>query len=274
MASDSSRTVNNIVTCVARQQPSCHLSVNVLFWWLTADGVNIDELRCFTETMVKRVAVILSGCGVYDGTEIHEASAVLVHLSRAGAKVQMFAPNADQMHVVNHCEGKPTEEKRNILQESARIARGDVTDLVELNVSAFDAVIIPGGFGAAKNLCDWAVKSKNCAVQPDIEKLIKAFHKAGKPLGMCCISPVLAAKILPGCELTVGHDKECDKWPYAQTAGAVREMGCKHVNTDVDKAHVDAKNKLVTTCAFMCNAPVHQVFDGIGVMVSETLKLA
>ncbi|TNM98666.1 glutamine amidotransferase-like class 1 domain-containing protein 3A, mitochondrial [Takifugu rubripes] len=224
--------------------------------------------------MVKRVAVILSGCGVYDGTEIHEASAVLVHLSRAGAKVQMFAPNADQMHVVNHCEGKPTEEKRNILQESARIARGDVTDLVELNVSAFDAVIIPGGFGAAKNLCDWAVKSKNCAVQPDIEKLIKAFHKAGKPLGMCCISPVLAAKILPGCELTVGHDKECDKWPYAQTAGAVREMGCKHVNTDVDKAHVDAKNKLVTTCAFMCNAPVHQVFDGIGVMVSETLKLA
>lgn len=146
----------------------------------------------------------------------------------------MFAPNADQMHVVNHCGGKPTEEKRNILQESARIARGDVTDLVELNVSAFDAVIIPGkpatlsfsfsvliillilrvsgGFGAAKNLCDWAVKSKNCAVQPDIEKLIKAFHKAGKPLGMCCISPVLAAKILPGCELTVGHDKECDKY--------------------------------------------------------------
>lgn len=194
----------------------------------------------------------------------------------------MFAPNADQMHVVNHCAGKPTEEKRNILQESARIARGDVTDLVELNVSEFDAVIIPGkpatlsfsfsvlilllilpvsgGFGAAKNLCDWAVKSKNCAVQPDIEKLIKAFHKPGKPLGMCCISPVLAAKVLPGCELTVGHDKECDKyvnpfntistwgggqesqqaalnwnvfspvrWPYAQTAGAVREMGCKHV---------------------------------------------
>lgn len=146
----------------------------------------------------------------------------------------MFAPNADQMHVVNHCEGKPTEEKRNILQESARIARGDVTDLVELNVSAFDAVIIPGkpaalsfsfsvpiillilrvsgGFGAAKNLCDWAVKSKDCAVQPAIEKLIKAFHKAGKPLGMCCISPVLAAKVLPGCELTVGHDKECTKY--------------------------------------------------------------
>ncbi|KAM8732732.1 glutamine amidotransferase-like class 1 domain-containing protein 3, mitochondrial [Acanthopagrus schlegelii] len=224
--------------------------------------------------MVKRVAVILAGCGVYDGTEIHEASAVLVHLSRAEAKVQMFAPNADHMHVVNHCEGKPTEEKRNVLQESARIARGDVTDLAKLDVSAFDAVIIPGGFGVAKNLSDWAVKNKDCTIQPQLEKIIKDFHKAGKPLGMCCISPVLAAKILPGCEVTVGQDKECDKWPYAQTAGVMKEMGCKHVNTDVDKAHVDVKNKLVTTSAFMCNAPIHKVFDGVGVMVKETLKLA
>uniref|UniRef100_A0A3Q1G2M8 Si:ch211-153b23.5 n=1 Tax=Acanthochromis polyacanthus TaxID=80966 RepID=A0A3Q1G2M8_9TELE len=167
---------------------------------------------CLIAIMVKRVAVILSGCGVYDGTEIHEASAVLVHLSRAGAKVQMFAPNADQMHVVNHCEGKPTEEKRNVLQESARIARGDVTDLAKLDVSAFDAAIIPGGFGVAKNLSDWAVKNKDCTIQPHVEKLIKDFHKAGKPLGMCCISPILAAKILPGCELTVGQDKECEKW--------------------------------------------------------------
>lgn len=151
----------------------------------------------------------------------------------------------------------------------------------------------------AKNLSDWAEKNKNYTIQPDMEKIIKAFHKAGKPLGMCCISPILAAKILPGCELTLGHDQMCSKyvnpfvtvesphgkmpndcsvfllrWPYAQTAEAVMEMGCKHVNTDVDKAHVDVKNKLVTTCAFMCNAPVHQVFDGIGVMVSETLKLA
>uniref|UniRef100_A0A3Q2DFI2 Si:ch211-153b23.5 n=1 Tax=Cyprinodon variegatus TaxID=28743 RepID=A0A3Q2DFI2_CYPVA len=162
--------------------------------------------------MAKSVAVILSGCGVYDGTEIHEASAVLVHLSRAGAKVQMFAPDADQMHVVNHCVGKPTKEKRNILQESARIARGDVTDLAKLDVSAFDAAIIPGGFGVAKNLCDWAVKNKDFTIQPLLEKIIKDFHKAGKPLGMCCISPVLAAKLLPGCELTVGQDKECEKY--------------------------------------------------------------
>uniref|UniRef100_A0A3P8T911 Si:ch211-153b23.5 n=1 Tax=Amphiprion percula TaxID=161767 RepID=A0A3P8T911_AMPPE len=203
--------------------------------------------------MVKRVAVVLSGCGVYDGTEIHEASAVLVHLSRAGAKVRMFAPDADQMHVVNHCEGKPTEEKRNVLQESARIARGDVSDLEQLDVSAFDAAIIP---------VTGAVKNKDCTILPHLEKLIRDFHKAGKPLGMCCISPILAAKVLPGCELTMGQDKECEKW-VKKTAGVVKEMGCKHVNKDVQEAHVDIKNKLVTTCAFM-----------FGVMVKETLKLA
>lgn len=224
--------------------------------------------------MAKRVAVILSGCGVYDGTEIHEASAVLVHLSREGAKVRMFAPNVAQMHVVNHCEGKPTEEKRNALQESARIARGDVTDLAKLDVSEFDAVIIPGGFGVAKNLSNWAEKNKDCTIHSDVERVVKDFHRAGKPLGMCCISPVLAAKLLPGCELTVGQDKEGDMWPYAQTADALKAMGCKHVNTDVEKAHVDKKNKLITTCAFMCQAPFHKVFDGIGVMVKETLKLA
>lgn len=178
----------------------------------------------------------------------------------------MFAPNADQMHVVNHCAGKPTEEKRNILQESARIARGDVTDLVELNVSEFDAVIIPGkpatlsfsfsvlilllilpvsgGFGAAKNLCDWAVKSKNCAVQPDIEKLIKAFHKPGKPLGMCCISPVLAAKVLPGCELTVGHDKECDK--YVNPFNTISTWGGARISTGSSKLE----------CFFSCKVAV------------------
>ncbi|XP_035266539.1 glutamine amidotransferase-like class 1 domain-containing protein 3, mitochondrial [Anguilla rostrata] len=223
---------------------------------------------------MKSVAVVLAGCGVYDGTEVHEASAVLVHLSRAGAKVQMFAPNVDQMHVVNHIVGKPTEEKRNVLQESARIARGDIMDLSKLDVSAYDALIIPGGFGVAKNLSTWATQGKDCSVQPEVEKAIKSFHKAGKPIGLCCIAPVLAAKTLPGCEITVGHDCKCEKWPYAQTACTMKEMGCKHVNKNVGESHVDVKNKLVTTSAFMCNAPIHEVFDGVGVMVTGVLKLA
>ncbi|XP_061139192.1 glutamine amidotransferase-like class 1 domain-containing protein 3, mitochondrial [Syngnathus typhle] len=238
-------------------------------------GESTHIVQTFSRSaMATRVAIILSGCGVYDGTEIHEASAVLVHLSRAGAKAQMFAPNQDQMHVIDHCEGKPSDGKRNVLQESARIARGDITDLAELDVSAFDAVIIPGGFGVAKNLSDWGVKNKDFSIKPDVEKTLRDFHKAGKPLAMCCIAPVLAAKILPGCELTVGQDKESDMWPYAQTAGVLKEMGCKHVNTGVQQVHVDLKHKLITAPAFMSNAPIHEIFDGIGVMVEETLKLA
>ncbi|KAI4886946.1 hypothetical protein NFI96_030458 [Prochilodus magdalenae] len=227
----------------------------------------------FSGTMAKRAAVILAGCGVYDGTEIHEASAILVHLSRAGVKVQMFAPNADMMHVVDHCEGKPVTEKRNVMQESARIARGEVTDLAKLAVADHDVLIIPGGFGAAKNLSDWATKGKEYSVKPLVEKVIKSFHQAGKPIAMCCISPVLAAKAIPGCELTVGHDCECEKWPYAGVAKTMVELGSKHVNKNVGEVHVDKKNKLVTTSAFMCNAPVHEIFDGLGVMVTEVLKL-
>ncbi|XP_068103628.1 ES1 protein homolog, mitochondrial-like [Hyperolius riggenbachi] len=223
--------------------------------------------------MSKKVAVILSGCGVYDGSEIHEASAVLVHLSRAGVQYVIFAPNVDQMHVVDHTKGEPTEEKRNVLQESARIARGDIKDLSDLKVSEFDALIIPGGFGVAKNLSTWAVQGKDCSVLKAVEDTIKAFHAAKKPIGLCCISPVLAAKLIPGCEVTVGCDTECEKWPYAETAGAIKQLGCTHVNKQVNEAHVDTKNKLVTTCAFMSNSPLHEIHDGVGEMVKAVVKL-
>ncbi|XP_041076776.1 glutamine amidotransferase-like class 1 domain-containing protein 3A, mitochondrial [Polyodon spathula] len=223
--------------------------------------------------MAKRVAVILSGCGVYDGSEIYESSAVMIHLSRANVKVNAYAPDVDQMHVVNHIKGEPTGESRNVLTESARIVRGNIQDLATLKLADNDALIIPGGFGVAKNLSTWATQGKDCEVNPAVEKAIKDFHKAGKPLGLCCISPVLAAKLLPGCELTVGHDKECEMWPNANTAKVMKELGCKHINKHVKEAHVDVKNKLVTTSAFMCNAPVHEIFDGIGVMVEEVLKL-
>ncbi|KAL7881480.1 hypothetical protein AOLI_G00083280 [Acnodon oligacanthus] len=177
-----------------------------------------------------KVAVVLSGCGVYDGTEIHEASAILVHLSREGAEVQMFAPDVTQMHVIDHGKGQPAEkESRNVLAESARIARGNITDLAKLNASNHDAVIFPGGFGAAKNLSTFAVDGKDCSVNKEVERILKDFHKARKPIGLCCISPVLAAKVLPGVEVTVGHEEEQGgKWPYAGTAQAITALGAKH----------------------------------------------
>ncbi|XP_068541647.1 glutamine amidotransferase-like class 1 domain-containing protein 3, mitochondrial [Anas acuta] len=182
-----------------------------------------------------RVAVVLSGCGVYDGTEIHEASAILVHLSRGGAEVQMYAPDVPQMHVVDHSKGQPAEaESRNVLVESARIARGKITSLAKLTTADHDAVIFPGGFGAAKNLSTFAVDGKDCKVNREVERVLKDFHKAGKPIGLCCISPVLAAKVLSGAEVTVGHEEEeGGKWPYAGTAGAIKELGGKHCVKEV-----------------------------------------
>ncbi|KAK2840027.1 hypothetical protein Q5P01_013767 [Channa striata] len=224
--------------------------------------------------MAKRVAVVLAGCGVFDGSEIHEASAVLVHLSRGGASVNIFAPNTDQMHVVDHLKGEPSQENRNVLVESARLARGEIQDLSKLNVKEHDAVIFPGGFGAAKNLCTWAVQGKDCSVNDEVKATLQAFHSEGKPIGLCCISPVLAAKVFPGCEVTVGVEND-NKYPdTSDTAAAINQLGCKHVSKGVSESHVDEKNKLVTTCAFMCKAPMHEIFDGIGTMVKDVLKRA
>uniref|UniRef100_A0A2K6ELE9 Glutamine amidotransferase class 1 domain containing 3 n=1 Tax=Propithecus coquereli TaxID=379532 RepID=A0A2K6ELE9_PROCO len=215
-----------------------------------------------------RVALVLSGCGVYDGTEIHEASAILVHLSRGGAEVQIFAPDVPQMHVIDHTKGQPSEsETRNVLTESARIARGKIADLATLSAANHDAAIFPGGFGAAKNLSTFAVDGKDCRVNKDVERVLKEFHAAGKPVGLCCIAPVLAAKVLRGVEVTVGHEQEeGGKWPYAGTAEAIKALGAKH-------SHVDLKNKVVTTPAFMCETALHHIHDGIGAMVKKVLEL-
>lgn len=224
--------------------------------------------------MNAKVAVVLSGCGVYDGSEIHEASAVLVHLSRNQAQVSMFAPNIDQMHTINHTKGEPMEPNRNVLIESARIARGKVEALSGLQANGFDAVIFPGGFGAAKNLSSFASEGADLKVIPDVERVLKEFHEAKKPVGLCCIAPVLAAKVIPGCEVTVGSDEEeGGKWPYAGTAGAIEKLGAKHVKKAVTEAHVDMNNKIVTAPAFMCETGVHEIFDGIGEMVTNVLKL-
>ncbi|XP_071947921.1 ES1 protein homolog, mitochondrial-like [Antedon mediterranea] len=222
-----------------------------------------------------RVAVVFSGSGVYDGTEVHEASAVLVHLSRSDANVAMFAPDKQQMHVIDHTKGEPTKETRNVLVESARIARGKIAALSTLDVNNHDAVIFPGGFGAAKNLSTYAVDGAKCKIDPTVEKVIKDFVAAKKPLGLCCIAPVLAAKLIPGCEVTVGQDKDDGgRYPYAGTAGAVQEMGAKHVNKNVSEIHVDEANKVVTTPAYMCETKVHEIHDGVGEMVRAVLDLS
>lgn len=216
--------------------------------------------------MTKKVAVILSGCGVYDGAEIHESVITLLRLDQRGAQVQCFAPNIPQLHVIDHLTGEQTSETRNVLVESARIARGQVKDIREADVSEFDALIVPGGFGAAKNLSSFAVEGDKCTVQPDVLALAEAFAEAGKPVGMMCISPALAAKIYgPGVVCTIGND--------AGTSAAVVKMGGTHEECDVHDIVEDTQRKLVTTPAYMLATSISDAASGINKLVDRVLEL-
>ena len=218
-----------------------------------------------------KVAVVLSGCGVFDGSEIHEAVSILIHLSRAGVAYDCFAPDIAQRQVIDHLTGQPVEEPRNVLVESARIARGTIKPLSDLKEPDYEAAFFPGGFGAAKNLCDFATAGAQCEVDPDVERVVQTFHAAGKPVGMCCIAPVIAARVLgtqaggPGVSVTIGDD--------AQTATAIEQMGSKNVVKPVTEALVDSTNHIATAPAYMYDAPVHEVYEGIGQMVERTLAM-
>jgi len=214
-----------------------------------------------------RVGVVLSGCGVYDGAEIHEAALTLLFLDRAGCEIICMAPDVDQMDVINHIKGEAAGEKRNVLVESARIARGAIKDIKDVKAVDLDVLVFPGGFGAAKNLCDFAVKGPDCSVNPEVERLIKEMYGAKKPIGFMCIAPVIAAKVLGafGPQLTIGNDPA--------TAAAIEKMGGKHVVSTVDNAVVDLKNKIVTTPAYMLGPTISQVALGIEKTINEILKM-
>ncbi len=219
---------------------------------------------------MKKVAVILSGCGVYDGSEIHEATAALLALDRAGAEAVICAPAGPQMHVINHLTGEPAAgESRDVLVESARIARGAIRDLAELDVGEVDAVLLPGGFGAAKNLCDFAVEGAGCQAHPGVEKCLREFHAAGKPIGAFCIAPAILARLF-GEELAVSVTIGSDEG----TAQALQQMGARHVNAPATGVVVDEKNKVVTGPAYMLAQRISEVFDGIAELVDKVLALS
>ena len=217
--------------------------------------------------MKQKVAVILSGCGVYDGAEIHESVLTLLRLDQRGAQVQCFAPNIPQLHVIDHYRGDEMDQTRNVLVESARIARGNIKDLHELHVADFDALILPGGFGVAKNLSDFALLGARCTVQPDVLAATQAFVKAGKPVGLICIAPALAAKIFgAGVTCTIGTDHE--------TAQAMTAMGAVHTECAVDDIVIDTQHKLVTTPAYMLAQSISQAAAGINKLVDAVLELS
>jgi len=216
-----------------------------------------------------RVGVVLAGCGVYDGAEIHEAVVTLLALDRAGAEVVCMAPNMDQLHVVDHLSGEVVAgERRNVLAEAARLARGAIRDVATVKGTQLDALILPGGFGAAKNLCDFAVNGAACTVHPEVARVVRDVHTHGKPVGAMCIAPALLAKLFGGesPRLTIGTD--------ASTAAALEAMGARHVSCGVHDVVVDRERKLVTTPAYMTAKSIGEAATGIEKLIAEVLALA
>ncbi|HYQ55875.1 MAG TPA: isoprenoid biosynthesis glyoxalase ElbB [Draconibacterium sp.] len=215
---------------------------------------------------MKKIAVVLAGNGVYDGAEIHESTLTLLAIARQGASYQCFAPDINQAHVINHITGEEMQEKRNVMVEAARIARGNIKPLSEYKTTDFDAIIFPGGFGAAKNLCNFAFNGADCTVNADVEKAIKETVASGKPIGALCISPVIMAKVLGEVKLTIGQDKS--------TADAIQSMGATHVTTNHGEIVVDEKLKLVTTPCYMLDANIVQIEEGASNVVAKILEIA
>jgi len=214
---------------------------------------------------MKNIAVVLSGCGVYDGAEIHESTLTLLAIAQQGAAYQCFAPDIPQAHVVNHLTGDEMDEKRNVLVEAARIARGNIKPLSEYKPADYDAIIFPGGFGAAKNLCTFAFDGPDCSVNPDVEKAIRDTIVAEKPLGALCISPAVIAKVLGDVQLTIGQDQG--------TADAIETLGATHVKTTHGEIVVDQKYRVITSPCYMLDATINQIADGANNVVAKVLEM-
>ncbi len=215
-----------------------------------------------------KVAVVLSGCGVFDGAEIHESVITLLALDRAGAEVIIAAPDKDQAHVVDHLAGAPAEgQRRNVRVEAARIARGAVRDLAQLRAEEIDAIIFPGGFGAAKNLCTYAFEGPDCKVDPEVARITREMAAARKPIGTICIAPVVTARVLADRQVTVtiGSDPT--------TAGHIESFGARHQACAVEDIVVDLHNRVVSTPAYMLARSIGEAAVGIEKLVAKVLEL-
>jgi enhancing lycopene biosynthesis protein 2 len=218
--------------------------------------------------MAKKIGVILSGCGFQDGAEIHEAVVTLLALDRAGAEAVCMAPDVAQRKVVNHLTGEDVRETRNVLVESARIARGKIRDIAEVKANELDGLVLPGGFGAALNLSDFALAGTNAVVHPEVERVIREVFAQKKPIGAICIAPAVLARVLgrEKLRLTIGND--------ADTAGAIEQLGCHHESCVTEAIVLDREHKVVTTPAYMLGPSIKQVAAGIDKAVAEVMRMA
>jgi len=215
--------------------------------------------------MSRTFAVILSGCGHQDGAEIHEATLTLWAIHRNGADFRCFAPDKKQHHVLNHITGEEMPEQRNVLVEAARIARGAITPLADYRAHDFDGLIIPGGFGAAKNLCTFALDGAEFTVDEQVARAVTTTHAAGKPIGALCIAPVILARLIDGVLLTIGQDEA--------TAATVTGMGARHTTTWQGEIAIDEENRVVTTPCYMLPSRLDQIAEGADRLVQAMLEM-
>ena len=214
-----------------------------------------------------KIGVLLSGCGVMDGSEIHEAVITLLAVDREGMEYVCLAPNKEQTKVINHLTNQPQNEKRNMLIEGARIARGNIKDLKNISAKELDAVIMPGGFGAACNLSSFATEGEKASVLPEVENFLKEMYNLKKPIGAICIAPNIIAKVFgnKNVELTIGSDES--------TAKKLEHMGAKHINKSASEIVIDKKNLIVTTPAYMLAKGPKEVEAGISKLVKAIIEL-
>lgn len=213
----------------------------------------------------KNVALVLSGCGVFDGSEIHESVIAINALEELSASISFFAPNIPQSHTINHLKGEEDTVNRNVLEESARIARGNINDLSNFDANDFDALVFVGGFGAAKNLSSFAMEGENCSVNPDVALAINKMLELNKVTAFICISPVIAARVIANeLEITIGNDEA--------TAQKIEAMGAKHINCNADSFVYDKKFKVYSTPAYMLAKNTVELAKGIGSMFSAMLS--
>lgn len=214
---------------------------------------------------MKKIALVLAGSGVYDGSEIHEATITMLAIAKSGNSYQCFAPDIKQHHVINHITGEVMDETRDVLVESARVARGDVKPLDSFNAKEFDAIVVPGGFGAAKNLSDFAFNGAECTINRDLEVALITSANEAIPIGAICITPAIITKVLPGAAVTIGSNRE--------TIAAITAMGGEHHETENGELIIDEKYRLVTTPGYMLDADISQVAEGIEGLISAVIEL-
>lgn len=226
---------------------------------------------------MKKIGVLLHGSGVFDGSEIHESVFTLLAIAEAGAEAVCFAPNVNQHHVLNHTTGEEMPETRNVLVESARIARGNIKDIADIQVSELDGLVMPGGFGTAKNITKWAFEGPNGPILESVKNLIVELVAQGKPIAGLCMSPTTIAKALEGtayhAHLTVGTPNEASPYEIAAISAGMESIGQVAAMASVREIVVDEKLKIVTAPCYMMEANIVEVRDNIKQAVDALITL-